>query len=112
MKILVLEDDSFRVKFFLEKFGEYDITITENAYTAINHLEEEVYDLIFLDHDLGDENGDGYDVAVYLFNSPWNLNNRSDIIIHSWNRPATKRMLGKISQAKHVPFNVNIFSTF
>ena len=59
MKILVLEDDSFRAKFFLEKFGEHGITITESAYAAIDHLEEEVYDLIFLDHDLSDGNGDG-----------------------------------------------------
>ncbi len=112
MKILVLEDDGFRVKFFLEKFGEHNITITENAYDAIGYLEDTVFDCIFLDHDLGEDNGCGLDVANYLFDNPWNLNNRANIIIHSWNRPATKNMLSKISQATHVPFNAVVFSTF
>ena len=112
MKILVLEDDCYRVRFFVEKFGQHDITITENSFDAITHLENEVFDLIFLDHDLGEDNGDGFDVAVYLFDNPWNVNNRAEIIIHSWNIPATKRMLSKISQAIHMPFNVVDFSIF
>lgn len=112
MKILVLEDDGYRVKFFIEKFGQHDITITESSFDAIDCLEEEVFDLIFLDHDLGEGNGDGFKVASYLFDNPWNVNNRSEIIIHSWNTPATERMLSKISQAIHMPFNVVDFSVF
>ena len=112
MKVLVLEDDGYRVKFFIEKFGQYNITITESSFDAIVYLENEKFDLIFLDHDLGENNGDGFEVASYLFDNPWNINNRAEIIIHSWNIPATKKMLSKISQAIHMPFNVVDFSIF
>ena len=103
MKILVLEDNSSRVEYFMERFSDHDLTITENAFDAILCLEEEVFDCIFLDHDLGENNGSGSDVAIFL-NNDMNLNIDATIIIHSWNGPAAASMMTILPNAYSVPF--------
>lgn len=110
MMIFILEDDSYRVNFFIEKFCNYDITITENAQSAIDYLEHVTFGCLFLDHDLGKDNGCGLDVAKYLAENPWNNNNNAIIIIHSWNIPATESMIAVLPQATHMPFDVGLFS--
>ena len=109
MKILVLEDDSYRVTFFIERLCDSDLYITENANRAIDYLEDNVFDCIFLDHDLGENNGCGADVAAYLANNPDNPNNDTDVIIHSWNVPAAKAMKDKLPYAVLAPFNSDAF---
>ena len=109
MKILVLEDDTYRATFFIERFCDYDVSITERADMAIEYLENNVFDYIFLDHDLGENNGCGADVAAYLSNNSDNSNNDAVIIIHSWNMPAARAMKSKLPQAIVAPFNSNIF---
>lgn len=109
MKILILEDDGNRVNTFIEKFYTHDLTITENSYAAIDLLEQTVYDCIFLDCDLGDKNGSGSDVSAFLQSHPNNSNNQANIIIHSWNAPATKNMLKDIPCASWIPFNTESF---
>lgn len=109
MKILILEDDGYRVRFFIERFGQYEIKITENAFTAIEYLKERTFDYIFLDNDLGPGNGEGIDVAKFLQNDPDNLNNRAIIIIHSWNAPATKFIKDRLPHAIAAPFNTENF---
>ena len=110
MKILILEDDGFRVRFFIDRFGQYDLIITENAYEAIEYLETQVFDYIFLDNDLGIGNGEGVDVANFLRSNPDNLNNYSIVIIHSWNIPATKIIKSNLPNAVSAPFNTENFS--
>jgi hypothetical protein len=110
MKAFVLEDDGYRVNFFLDRFPKWDVTVTENAQSAIEYLEESTFGYLFLDHDLGKDNGCGMDVAEYLANNPENKNNNAIIIIHSWNEPATKRMMAALPQAVHIPFNADFFS--
>lgn len=111
MRIFVLEDDSYRVNFFLDKFCDCDVIVTENAQAAIDYLKNEAFDYLFLDHDLGKENGCGLDVAEYLTDNPNNDNNFASIVIHSWNIPAAKRMLTLLpSHSKHIPFDVVVLS--
>ena len=109
MRILVLEDDSYRITTFIEKFCDHDLTITENAKDAIIYLADREFDCLFLDHDLELNNGSGTDVATFLSNNPENPNNKSRIIIHSWNKPATDGMISKLYGAVHVPFNTGDF---
>ena len=109
MRILILEDDSFRITTFIEKFCDHDLVITENAKEAINHINTDVFDYMFLDHDLGYHNGNGYDVALHLSNNPQNPNNKALIIIHSWNTPAVKSMAGLLYNARVIPFNTADF---
>lgn len=110
MKILILEDDDVRSQFFIERFGGNDLKITENARTAIEYLKGEVFEFIFLDNDLGFENGEGLDVADFLRKNPTNLNNQSVILIHSWNPVAAKLMQAKVPSALLTPFNIDFFN--
>jgi len=109
MKILILEDDGNRVNTFIEKFYTHDLTIIENSYNAMDLLDEVVFDCIFLDCDLGDDNGSGSDISAFLQSHPSNLNNKATIIIHSWNSPAAKNMLRDIPYAHWIPFNTESF---
>jgi DNA-binding response OmpR family regulator len=109
MKILILEDDTYRATFFIERFCNYDISITEKADMAIEYLENNVFDYVFLDHDLGEHNGCGADVAAYLSNNIENPNNNAVIIIHSWNMPAASAMKNKLPKSIIAPFNSAVF---
>lgn len=109
MKILVLEDSIYRSKYFIEKYGHCDLTIIENAYTAMDLLDGELFDYIFLDNDLGTDNGEGLDVAKFLSNNANNPNNNSIIIIHSWNNVAVKEMLNYLPSANVISFGSSNF---
>lgn len=111
MRIFVLEDNDYRVNFFIEKFCDCDVIVTENAYSAIEYLSVDVFDYLFLDHDLGDENGCGLDVAEYLADNPNNDNNYASIVVHSWNTPAAMKMLSLLpDHTTHIPFDVVVLS--
>lgn len=103
MKILVLEDSTKRVEYFIERYPHHELTITENADAAIMYLQENTYDYIFLDHDLGTNNGSGSDVAAFL-SSGICVNDDAIVIIHSWNMPAVAAMLSMLPGAFVLPF--------
>lgn len=109
MRILILEDDGTRVNNFIELLHTHDLDIIENAYEAIVLLETNVYDVLMLDHDLGEGNGSGGIVSTFLRTSPENPNSETVTIIHSWNVPATKSMLDDLPHAVAVPFNTEGF---
>jgi len=109
MKILILEDDGSRVNNFIEILYVHDLDITENAYEAVNLLEAKVYDIILLDHDLGDGNGNGGIVSNFLRMNTDNLNYNADILIHSWNAPASMSMQKDLPNAMWAPFNTEEF---
>ena len=109
MKILVLEDNRARGDYFIHTFYKHDIIITDNAYEAIEYLKENIFDYIFLDHDLGPDNGSGADVAAYLCGNIDNENNDANIIIHSWNTPAAKSMNNSLKNAVFFPFGSKDF---
>jgi CheY-like chemotaxis protein len=109
MRILILEDDGYRVKYFIEKFGQHDLVITENAEEAINHLERKVFDVIFLDNDLGEGNGEGRFVSKFLKAHQTNPNNLAQVVVHSLNIPATEQMLADLPEAIRAPFNSRTF---
>ena len=58
MKILILEDNDFRIRIFRAYFDKlpHEVCYSKTAVDAITFLEEnDDVDLAFLDHDLGDE---------------------------------------------------------
>jgi hypothetical protein len=109
MRILILEDDGTRVNNFIELLHTHDLDITENAYDAVDLLQANVYDLLLLDHDLGDGNGSGGLVSSFLGNNQDNPNYDAKILIHSWNVPASKSMLEDLPAAAWAPFNTEEF---
>jgi CheY-like chemotaxis protein len=101
-RILVLDDDPNRLKAFRSILGIGNLLTTE--------LENnEVFDYIFLDHDLGGEQfvnsdiGTGYEVAKWLSEHKDKIPS-SPIIIHSLNGPAAWRMQSLLPNSQYHPF--------
>ena len=95
-KTLILEYDPERVTWFYEKFKDYVLIVTNNATVAKQLLHGMYFDLILLDHDLGgqafvDSNdpNTGWQVTREI---PATQNKNTNVIIHSWNTGAAKRM--------------------
>lgn len=106
MRILILEDDGTRVNNFIELLHNHNLDITESAYEAMDLLDRKAYDLIMLDHDLGEGNGSGSLVAAYLAQLPGLT---STIVIHSWNVPASNAMVSYLPNAYQAPYNTENF---
>jgi len=96
MEILVLEDNLDRIRFFIEILGKYKLSVVDKAEEAVELLESKVFDMIFLDNDLGD-GGYGADVAAYLANNPSNLNNDANIVVHCLDEQARIAMLKELT---------------
>lgn len=111
MRILILEDNSSRITYFLNHFCDHELVITEKSTDAIDHLNVDVFDYIFLDNDLGDGNGSGIDVAAFL-SSGLSINDEAVVIIHSWNTPAVIEMTKYLPAARVLPFGSKGFNAF
>lgn len=105
MKILILEDSKERMEFFHKRFSEHEIDHVEHAKNAIELLKEKEYDLICLDHDLGDQQmawddeDCGMIVAKYLAENPV----EARIVIHSFNTPRAMAMKYYLPYAEYIP---------
>lgn len=99
MRILILEDDMNRIDLFGQKLcaNQFDITYVTTAAEAIALLDQEEFDLVFLDHDLGGQTyvntadtNTGSEVVRHM-TRPTYLKTPV-VIIHSMNEPAAKSM--------------------
>lgn len=99
LKILILEDDMNRIETFGKylSVNEFDMTFVVTAAEAIAHLEEDEFDVVFLDHDLGGEvyvdtadKNTGSEVVRWLTRPP--LLRPPVMIVHSMNTPAAQSM--------------------
>lgn len=101
-RVLILDDDPQRHETFLRMFASHDIEVRQafTAQQAINILNlTDRFDLVCLDHDLGEfsetligEPGCGMDVAEFIFLHIDQKKLPKQVLIHSWNAPAAKRM--------------------
>lgn len=106
-RILVVEDDSKRIKDFIEFFGYHYLSITENAYEAKVQLSNEMFDYVFLDGDLGSTiNGNGADVARFIRD---NLNYTPEVIVHSWDISVGDIIAEVLPAAQHIAFGTEDF---
>jgi CheY-like chemotaxis protein len=105
MNILVLEDSQERMKFFRRWCIGHTLVEAVTAQQAIKAIDETVFDLIFLDHDLGiDDQGQpgspensGMTVAKYLCNKEAELDNSPFIVVHSHNHGRVEEMMRWLS---------------
>ncbi len=108
MKILCLDDSYERHNLFRKKFPNDNIVFAISAQEAINILAEDMeWNLICLDHDLGNEvyvdsnePNTGYQVAKFLATK----NPKCIIIIHSSNYWGAMKMLSVLPQASYIPY--------
>lgn len=114
MNILVLDDSFPRLHIFklkiTECLGIWDASYTKTAKAAIAALSSTPdFDYIFLDHDLGtedggvctqlewDEDNNGMQVVDWIIANNYRKN--VSIIIHSWNIPRSIEMKNRLTDA-------------
>ena len=103
LKIIVLEDEFERRKWFNNIFFSDNITFTITSKKTIQCLESEKYDLIFLDRDICDLKDSGEKVALEMMKRKIQLN--STIVIHTMNpngQEAMKNYLDKTHKNVYV----------
>jgi CheY-like chemotaxis protein len=97
MRILILEDNQERIEFFKRIFKNHELIICELIFSAQEIVQQEEFDIMFLDHDLYKDNIrgieleiTGYDFVKFLVKS--NLQKHSLIYIHSMNPTGANAM--------------------
>lgn len=115
ISVFVLDDDARRHRWFEKKFVGDDLDIVETVEEAKQFLSENVYDAIFLDHDLLphhydgelDDEMTGYAVAHWL-NENKKINRAATVIVHTRNADGALRMVEKIKESgrlvDYIPF--------
>jgi len=116
IRVFLLDDDSKRHIWFAKRFNGDTLDIAENVDGARKYLVENVYDAIFLDHDLlpehygaqtPDDERTGYAIANWLASRP-ELQPASTIVVHTRNSDGAIRMVERLRSvgraAEFVPF--------
>ena len=108
IKVLLLDDDSRRHRWFIKRFKGDDLDLAENVQEAKDLLAQYTYDAIFLDHDLlphhydsndhGDIENTGYAIAEWL-NERAELQRAATIIVHTRNADAAIPMVLKLRES-------------
>jgi len=107
MRILVLDDSSERLKIFRQNLIGHMVDCVKTAREAIDLLSKVEYEIVFLDHDLGDRvmvasgPGTGYEVAEWLSAHPDKQPRM--IFIHSFNPAGAQRMKSVLASAVVAP---------
>lgn len=103
--ILVVEYIPERVFFFIERFGNQNLDITESSNEGVRYLIDNTYDCMFLGGELGRYGGSCLDLAEFLHSHSDNPNNDSLIILHSWNLYEVGCISKLLPRAKYLPYN-------
>ena len=108
IKILIVEDDKNRIKWFKDELIEFTLDIVETAKLGIALCGTRKYDIIFLDHDLGGEiyvpsenDNTGYQVAKVMVNS---INFETPVVVHSHNPSGAKNICSVLQKSQAIPF--------
>ena len=107
MKILILDDDITRLDIFKKNLIGHSVVCVMTAQETIQKLSDEIWDYVFLDHDLGGKMyvpsgiGTGYEVAKWLSENADRKPKK--IIIHSFNEPGRKNMQNVLPEAEIFP---------
>ncbi|MDX6614888.1 MAG: Cyclic-phosphate processing Receiver domain [Blastocatellia bacterium] len=116
IRVFLLEDDSRRYEWFAKRFDGDHLDAADEVNHAKELLSNNVYDAIFLDHDLmpehyhaksRDDERTGYAIASWLAAHP-EIQRASTILVHTRNADGAMRMVEELRgagrQAEYVPF--------
>ena len=116
LRVFLLDDDTLRHGWFAKRFAGDHVDVAIDVASAIELLSANIYDAIFLDHDLLpehyhsttlDDERTGYAVAVWLASHP-EFHRASTIMVHTRNADGAIRMVEELRragrQAEYVPF--------
>ncbi len=106
MNILILDDEAYRHQKFDEFYGWANLTHVYSANDAYLQLHfDKKFDVVFLDHDLGDNVDQGIAVSTYICE---HLQPIFPVVVHSMNVPAARNMVSDLIshkfEAVHIPF--------
>ena len=108
IKILIVEDDDERIHWFRQEFGDFSLTIVKTAQAGISYVENEKFDIIFLDHDLGnrifvdsEDLNTGYQVAKVI---PKSKNSNTPVVVHSYNPAGVQNIVSILPNSVALPF--------
>ncbi|MEA2204979.1 MAG: Cyclic-phosphate processing Receiver domain [Blastocatellia bacterium] len=116
IRVFLLEDDPRRFEWFAKRFAGDHLDAADEVNLAKELLSTNVYDAIFLDHDLrpehyhaksNDDERTGYAIASWLAARP-DVQRASTILVHTRNAEGAMRMVEELRragrQAEYVPF--------
>jgi hypothetical protein len=116
IRVFLLDDDTRRHVWFAKRFDGDHLDIADDVERARQFLSANLYDAIFLDHDLlpehyhaetTDDENTGYAIAFWLASRP-ELQRASTILVHTRNADGAMRMVEELRragrQAEYVPF--------
>lgn len=118
IRVFLLEDDKRRYEWFAKRFSGDHLDAADDVIDAKELLSKNVYDAIFLDHDLkpehyhattNDDERTGYAIASWLAARP-EIQRASTILVHTRNADGAMRMVEELRragrQAEYVPFQL------
>lgn len=117
--VLFLDDSLERHILFKEKFKlqDFKVTYVETSKEAIQELSKGIYEVAFLDHDLGGKSfvkeveNSGYEVALYIRKLPPEKR-PYQVVLHSHNPAGAIRMKnaldGVVKMVQIIPFSTLI----
>jgi len=118
IRVFLLEDDKRRYEWFAKRFAGDHLDAADDVIDAKELLSNNVYDAIFLDHDLkpehyhattNDDERTGYAIASWLAARP-EIQRASTILVHTRNADGAMRMVEELRragrQAEYVPFQL------
>ena len=114
MKVLVLEDNQDRINLFKQIFRNSNLLIVTNIDDFIREIRRDVFDRIYMDHDLGggafvpsENETTGYQAAKYMVE--YDLQKEAEIIIHSMNPAGAEAMRNVLHKNEYnvqvIPFS-------
>ena len=116
IRVFLLDDDTRRHQWFARRFEGDQLDVADDVKSAQKLLSANLYDAIFLDHDLlpehygaeeWDDERTGYAIALWLASQP-ELQRASTILVHTRNADGAIRMVEELRragrQAEYVPF--------
>ncbi len=95
--ILILDDQGVRHDGFKVMLNGHVLKHACTASHAQELLDDHVFDMAFLDHDLGESviPGNGMDVVHHILSMP-EANRPKEVVVHSWNESAALRMVAEL----------------
>lgn len=99
-KIFVLEDNSERIEWFRNMFKGNELYITKDTKKALRQISKNRYDIIFLDHDLGNDDLalTGREVARQM--KKQRMAKNTPVVLHSKNPHNRRKMLRHLLEYK------------
>jgi CheY-like chemotaxis protein len=108
LRLLVLEDSPYRLRWFLATLNEQgsSVTLCHRADHAIETLRTEApFDYVFLDHDLverGPDCGTGRDVAAAIIADGLATPDHTLFVVHSVNSVSARKIEAELAAAGYV----------